>query len=382
MLRERSVTTGCHRWLALPRTPRHTLYLRPTDSPFTVLAMLVRDFAAQSVAALLLVQSLAAQWVPQASGTAVELRGLSVFSPSVTWASGQRGTVLRTTDGGAHWKTHIVPGAELFDLRAVAATSANTAYAMSIGDSSRIFRTTDGGTTWSLRLILTQKGTFLDAIRFWDAQHGIAMSDPVDGRFYLVATNDGGNTWKELPVDRMPAALPNEGAFAASGSCLTVMGKSDVWFVTGGATTARVFHATDRGRSWTVSDSPLRAGGAPRGIFSVAFRDLRNGAIAGGDYEKPALGGRNVALTHDGGMTWTLVDSTSSPRGYRSAVSFVSGSNGRQLLAAGTSGTDRSNDGGATWVAVDTVGYNSVQVTRGYAFVVGPKGRVARMRFR
>jgi photosystem II stability/assembly factor-like uncharacterized protein len=344
--------------------------------------MSLRVFAAQSVAALFLVPSLAAQWVSQASGTAVELRGLSAISPNVVWASGQRGTVLRTTDGGAHWTRRVVPAAELLDLRAIDATSPNTAFAMSIGDSSRIFRTTDGGATWSLRLILTQKGTFLDAIRFWDPQHGIAMSDPVNGHFYLVTTSDGGNTWNEVPTDRMPAALPGEGAFAASGSCLTVMGKSDVWFVTGGAITARVFHSSDRGRNWTVAEAPLRAGGAPRGIFSVAFRDVRNGAIAGGDYEKASLGGRNLALTRDGGRTWTLVDSTSSPHGYRSAVAFFPGSAGRRLLATGISGTDRSDDGGAEWTPVDTVGYNSVRVVGGYAFAVGPKGRVARMRVR
>ena len=322
---------------------------------------------------------MAAQWVTQSTGTTAELRGISVLSPSVVWASGQRGTVLRTTDSGAHWSTLTVPGAEKLDLRAIDGTSANTAFAISIGDSSRIFRTTDGGKTWSLRLILNEKGTFLDAIRFWDAQHGIAMSDPVNGHFYLVTTSDGGNTWREVPTDRMPAALASEGAFAASGSCLTVFGKSDVWFVTGGAPTARVFHSADRGQSWTVSDSPLRAGSAPRGVFSVAFRDARHGAIAGGDYEKPTLGGRNLALTSDGGATWTLVDSASSPRGYRSAVAFVPGTSGRHLLATGISGTDRSVDGGATWTPVDTVGYNSVQVGGRYAFVVGPKGRVARL---
>lgn len=342
--------------------------------------MSLRTLVLPTLASILLASPVEAQWVPQESGTTVELRGLSVLSPSVVWASGQRGTVLRTTDGGAHWSTLVVPGAERLDLRAIEATSAKTAFAMSIGDSSRIFRTTDGGASWSLRLILNQKGTFLDAIRFWDAQHGIAMSDPVNGHFYLVTTSDGGNTWNEVPTDRMPAALPNEGAFAASGSCLTVAGKSDVWFVTGGAATARVFHSSDRGRSWTVSDSPLRAGGAPRGIFSVAFRDARNGAIAGGDYEKPALGGRNLALTRDGGVTWTLVDSVSSPRGYRSAVSYVPGSSGRRMLAVGTSGGDRSTDGGATWTSIDTVGYNSVQVARGAAFAVGPKGRVAKLR--
>ena len=342
--------------------------------------MRLRTVGIPLISVLATTRPLPAQWSSQSSGTTVELRGLSVLSPATVWASGQRGTVLRTTDGGAHWNTHIVPGAESLDLRAIEATSPATAFAMSIGDSSRIFRTTDGGRSWSLRIILTRKGTFLDAIRFWDARHGIALSDPVDGHFYLVVTRDGGETWQELPTDRMPPALPNEGAFAASGSCLAVRGTSDVWFVTGGASSARVFHSPDRGRTWTVSDSPLRAGAAPRGSFSVAFRDARHGVIAGGDYEKPALGGKNIALTRDGGATWTLVDSATSPKGYRSAVAFEPGFAGRHLLAVGTSGSDRSVDGGATWMSIDSTGYNSVQAARGTAFVVGPKGRVARMR--
>jgi photosystem II stability/assembly factor-like uncharacterized protein len=324
----------------------------------------------------LFAQPVLAQWVTQPSGTQVELRGLSVVSPTVAWASGQRGTVLHTTNGGVLWTVDTVPGAASLDLRSVAAPSALTAFAMSIGDSSRIFRTTDGGRTWTLRFVSLRKGSFFDAIRFWDAKHGIAVSDPVDGHFLLVTTSDGGDTWQDAPVDRMPNALANEGAFAASGSCLTVYGSSDVWFVTGGATVARVFHSSDRGRSWTVSDAPIRAGTASEGVFSVAFRDATHGAITGGDYQKPTLGGRNLALTTDAGRTWTLVDSASSPSGFRSAVAYVPGTAGRKLVAVGISGTDVSHDGGRTWEASDSVGYNSIQFGGTTGYVVGPKGRV------
>ena len=330
---------------------------------------------------LALVQTASAQWVVQPTEAQVELRGLSVVSANVAWASGQRGTVLRTTDGGAHWSVTAVPDAARLDLRSIAATSAATAFAMSIGDSSRIFRTTDGGRTWSLRFVGTRKGSFFDAIRFWDARHGIALSDPVDGHFLLVTTSDGGDTWHEVPTAHMPLALANEGAFAASGSCLAVHGQNDVWFVTGGAAAARVFHSHDRGRHWTVSDSPLRAGSQSEGIFSVAFRDARHGVVAGGDYQKPTLGGRNLARTSDGGRTWTLVDSASAPPGFRSAVAFVPGTAGRTLVTAGLSGTDVSRDGGLSWMAMDTLGYNSVQFGGRTGYAVGPKGRVAKAEF-
>jgi photosystem II stability/assembly factor-like uncharacterized protein len=331
---------------------------------------------ARALALLLLCSAHAgAQWIPQSSGTENELRGLSVVSPKVVWASGTRGTVVRTVDGGVTWIHDTVPGAGKLELRSIAATSAKVAHALSIADSGRVFRTTDGGRTWSVRYLGLKKGSFFDAIRFWDAKHGIAVSDPVEGRFLIITTSDGGETWQEMSPMGMPDALPNEGAFAASGSALAVFGARDAWFVTGGASVARVFRSRDRGRTWTVADSPLRAGTPPEGIFSIAFRDATHGIITGGDYTKPALGGRNVALTSDGGRSWTLVDSASSPQGFRSAVAYVGS---RALIAVGLNGTDTSRDGGKTWVRADTIAYNAVQASGSTAFAAGPRGRVAR----
>lgn len=324
-----------------------------------------------------------AQWVAQSSPTDAELRGLSLVSPRVVWASGMRGTVLHTVDGGQHWTRDTIAGAGGLDLRAIAATSDLVAHAISIADSSRIYRTTDGGKSWGLRWAATKKGTFLDAIRFWDARHGIAMSDPVDGRFLIVTTDDGGESWQELPAERLPRALPGEGAFAASGTCLTVFGDADVWLASGGASVARLYQSSDRGRTWTVHDTPIRAGVPSAGIFSVAFRDARHGVIAGGDYQQPALRGRNVAVTSDGGATWTLADSATSPAGYRSAVAYLpaTGGEGRTLIAVGLTGTDISRDGGLSWTQVDKTAYNSVQFASPAAgWAVGPAGRISAWR--
>lgn len=342
-----------------------------------------RTLLALAVSAILLPQVVAGQWVPQQSPVNTELRGLSVVSPVVVWSSGARATVVHTLDGGRTWRRDSVPASAALDFRAIAATSAQVAHAMSIADSSRIYRTTNGGRSWTLRWAATRKGTFLDAIRFWDARHGIAMSDPVDGKFLIVTTDNGGETWTEVPADRIPPALEGEGGFAASGSCLTVFGRDHVWFVTGGAKVARVFRSSDRGRTWAVHETPIRAGVPSAGIFSIAFTDARRGVVAGGDYQQPTLRGRNVAITTDGGQTWSLVDSTASPAGYRSAVAYVPGTGGRELVAVGLSGSDISRDGGWTWTPVDTVGYNSVGfATRSAGWAVGPSGRIAKWKSR
>lgn len=344
-----------------------------------------RAVSALLASTLLLPAIVLAQWAPQTSGTDAELRGLSVAGPRVAWASGTRGRVARTTDGGATWRVDSIPGAAALDLRAIHAHDANVAWAMSAGPAeegqARIYGTTDGGAHWTLLYSTAQRGVFLDAIAFWDARHGIAMSDPVDGRLFLLTTDDGGATWTRVPPERLPPVLPGEAAFAASGSCLTVQGRSNAWIGTGGGARARVFRTTDRGRSWRVSDTPVDAGAPSAGIFSVAFRDAHHGVAVGGDYQKPRERTSNVALTADGGRTWTLAPGP-LPAGYMSAVAYVPGARRPTQVAVGLAGTALSTDDGRSWRMVDSTAYNSVRFAgpRAAGVAAGPGGRVARWR--
>ncbi len=44
-----------------------------------------------------------AQWQKQTVDTKASLRGLSVVSEKIVWASGTGGTFLKTIDGGKNW---------------------------------------------------------------------------------------------------------------------------------------------------------------------------------------------------------------------------------------------------------------------------------------
>ena len=327
------------------------------------------------IAACLLVATTAqAQWKQQSINTDASFRGLSAVNENVAWVSGTKGTVGRTIDGGATWQVMRVPEAEQLDFRDIEAFSANVAYILSIGngEASRIYKTTDGGQTWKLQFKNAQPEAFFDAIAFWDEQHGIAMSDPVDGRFVLISTDDGGAHWNPIPPAQIPLALKGEGGFAASGTCLVTQGKSNVWLASGGAATARVYRSTNRGKTWTVHETPILAGLASAGIFSVHFKDSRNGMIVGGDYSKPNEDGKTVALTNDGGQTWKLM---SNKLPFRSGVVFVKG----KWIAVGTSGSDISADNGAGWQKLDSENYNAVSFTKsGVGWAAGPKGRIAK----
>jgi photosystem II stability/assembly factor-like uncharacterized protein len=319
-----------------------------------------------------------AQWQRQPINSTADFRGLCAVSARVVWVSGTKGTHARTTDGGASWVVGTVPGAEQLDFRDVEGFGESAAYLLSAGpgEKSRIYKTTDGGKTWMLQFKNPDREAFLDAIAFWNETNGIALGDPVRGQFQLIATDDGGTNWKPLSAKSLPAALPNEGAFAASGTCLVTRGQNDVWFCTGAAKTARVFHSSDRGQSWTASDTPLVAGAASAGIFSIAFRDANHGLIVGGDYRKPNERGATAAITSDGGVTWTLIDRAMP---YRSCVAWAKD----RWIAVGTSGSDCSLDDGATWKPLDHENYNSVASTpTGDVWAVGPRGRIAKLGIR
>jgi photosystem II stability/assembly factor-like uncharacterized protein len=321
-------------------------------------------------------------WQLQTSGTTERLRSVSAASLTVVWASGNRGTVVRADGTGAHWTVLAVPGAEGLDFRDIEATSDRTAYVLSIGagDKSRIYKTTDAGKTWVLQFTNADPKAFYDAIAFWDERNGIAVGDPVDGRFTILRTADGGRTWALTPEADRPVALPGDGMFAASGTCLTVQGKTNAWFGTGGAAQARVLRTTDRGATWSEAATPIVAGTPSAGIFSIAFSDALHGIVVGGDYRKEKEPSDNVALTSDGGRTWAAVGGVKL-RGFRSGVVFVPGSRGRDVVAVGPAGSDRSLDGGRTWSPIGDVGFHALSVDRAAngVWAVGEQGRVGRI---
>lgn len=322
-------------------------------------------------------------WEPVAAPTTASLRGVSVPSEDVVWVSGARGTVARSADRGATWTVFNVPGADSLDFRDIEAFDASTAAVLSIGNGndSRIYRTRDGGASWTLQFTNPDSAAFYDCFAFWSPDRGIAMSDPVDGRFRILRTDDGGTTWMPLPYASSPEALQGEAGFAASGGCVATAPGGHAWITTGGGTQTRILRTTDYGASWEAHPiAPIAAGASPRGAFAVAARDARTLVAVGGDYEQPANDSSNVALSTDGGVSWRP-PSGRRPGGYRSGVAIVPGGDGRVLVAVGTSGTDYSSDGGESWTAADTLALNAVAfATDGTGWAVGPRGRVARWR--
>jgi len=324
-------------------------------------------------------------WAPAAVSTRASFRGLSTPSGSVIWASGTRGTVIRSVDGGATWDVHQVEGAQRLDFRGIHAFDANHAVIFSSGNAEQggtsIYRTSDGGASWQLAFQSKLHGMFFDAIAFWDRRHGIVLSDSIDGHLPLFATDDGGATWKQIPPNGVPPALPGEGAFAASNSSFAVYGSKDIWLAT---TKGRVFHSSNRGRKWTVTQTPVHPPTDSSGLFSIAFRDAKHGIAVGGDYSHPDKSpAPNVIVTDDGGKSWRTGTKTDTPGLFLSAVVFIPEARGSHsgeptILAAGPLGEVMSAAGGP-WVRESNKNFNALAApTAGSAWAAGPRGFIAR----
>lgn len=313
------------------------------------------------------------------------LRGLCVFNDQEIWASGSNGTVAHSYDGGNTWRIKQIEGAEELDFRDVEAIEEGTAVVISSGSPGRIYRTTNGGSRWKLCYENDNPEIFFDSITFWNKQYGVAMSDPIDGRLFLIGTNDGGKNWRPLPPKRMPQLNPGEAGFAASGTNICTLGEKGLAVaLANGATdrgtlNSRILYSPDRGNTWSSWQTPIRTN-KTAGIFSTCFIDRNRGCIVGGDFKQPDQTASNYAVTSDGGETWATPSPRVPPSGYRSCVAKLNHGKEVYLIAVGPNGTDLSSDLGSKWRRVSNHGFHAVQFSPSgmTGWASGARGKIAR----
>lgn len=349
-------------------------------------------------AVLALSASANAQFQILDSHSTANLRGIHSLQEGVAWASGAEGTILRTTDGGAHWQRCATPArAEKLDFRGIQGFDQNTAIVMSSGkgDLSRLYKTTDGCKTWKLVFTNPDQDGFFDSLRRVTDKQLYLLGDPVDGKFSMFLTQDRGENWF-IAADPGLDADKGDGAFAASNSSLFSQGPF-LFFVTGGSTKPHLYSTSmkcDPSGSacsivWTKTDLPLAGGIPSAGAFSIATRmetDLSGRSrsvivVTGGIYDKPERSSGTAAVSKDGGKNWLIP--SSFPRGYRSSVAYDSLA--QTWIAVGPNGTDLSRDDGKNWLALRPGPHEPADADKNWnalslPFVVGPQGRIGKLR--
>jgi photosystem II stability/assembly factor-like uncharacterized protein len=298
------------------------------------------------------------------------LRGLSPVSDRVCWASGSGGAWLKTVDGGKTWTHGVIGGLDSVDFRSIHAFNENKAIVASAGQPAVIFLTEDGGATWT-KVHQEVESAFFDAITFIDKKRGFVLGDPIEGKWMILETLDGGRTWSSL--EKLPDAVAGEAAFAASSSSL-IADKNQLILGTGGSQSNLHFYSFSKGYWKKVAVPLMIQGQASQGIFALT-RYKEQFILAGGDYVKPEL--------REGNLVIFSKDEFSRPsrstKGYRSGITSLKMPD--YLVAVGPDGSDFSKDGGLNWATFSAVGYHAVKSSskRGIIWASGSKGRIGKL---
>ena len=317
-----------------------------------------------------IIKTTSAQTIQALSGvTKTSIRGLSVVNDKTIWVSGSNGTVARSIDGGATWVQHQVPGFEKIEFRDIEAFDDMEAVIMAIDTPARILRTIDGGASWNLVFADSTAGMFLDAMEFWNEQSGIVIGDPIENRFFIARTFDGGRTWKPLPMAFRPRTDSGEACFASSGTNIRKRKKDEAVFVSGGKK-SRLFV---RDSSYNI---PIKQGETSTGANSMAVKNKDCFMVVGGDFNFKDSTMGNVALTYDGGKTW--VEGLGKPNGYRSCVEYI---NKKTWITCGLNGADITFDDGLHFTSISKTGYHVCRkAKKGKAvYFAGGQGRIGKL---
>jgi len=306
-----------------------------------------------------------AEWISQASSFTT-IRGIGYMSAAdsnAVWAAaydptnptGACSDFTHTTDGGNTWTPGVITNTTGLALAMVFGMNATKAYVpmyrVSGSKPQGIYVTTDGGTTWTRQTtaLFSNANSFPDCVHFFNENEGWALGDPISGEFEMYTTTDGGTTWTAVSGSNIPNPLTGE--FGVVGYYSAV--HDTLWF---GTNKGRVYHSTDKGHTWTVATvSPLNGK-----YIKPSFRTGMHGLVQ--DRDNGTTGA--FCETFDGGVTWTLVNTTGPV--YATDLTYVPGT-GNIWVSSGSNGTNGcsySFNGGHFWNDfVGTQGAQYMQMT-------------------
>ncbi len=264
--------------------------------------------------------------------------------------------VLRTTDGGQTWDvlqpddlTGLVP----FTLEAVSAQEVHITACPTLVTvtPTALFSTYDGGLTWTRRN-QAQVGNSI-GLFFVHFNANDQFSYGWDNGAY---TTDGGATWVPSPVP--PLDIPNNEflIYSSTNNCIARL-QDALWIPT---SRGRIFHSADKGHTWTASTTPFHP---QRAITTLAFHDPQRGMAMSCYLSSFQQASAQIAVTMDGGATWTV---RPGPPGSVSSLVAVPGVPGAYIGVVesdvSTVGSYLTLDDGLTWQTIDEGNpYNGVK---------------------
>jgi|GEM_PF-2910074 len=302
------------------------------------------------------IQAPASVWKSQSSGTSQRLNWVKAVSDQIAWIAGNNGTILRTINGGNNWWNAAVnlPVVNYWcidamdDLRAI--VPVYTQDPVSTVYTASIYKTIDGGSNWVKKY--EKNDVFINTVKMFDSMNGIALADPVQGKWLVLSTSDGGETW--TPQSNAP--VQKEGELGNFGSCWQSIDKG--WF---GTDKPRAYALS--GSSWTELPVALLDH-----VNTLSFDESGNGMAGDTNTGK-------MVRTRNWGQNWEAMTPSET------AFSWIAYFNQRFWLTA-TKNLYSSTDLGTTWnleaTAADNLRHMSFTTAASglYGWAVGRSGTI------
>lgn len=307
---------------------------------------------------------------------------LYFVSAKVGFYGNGAGKIFRTDDGGASWKqVFSKPGTY---IRALGFLDDKRGFAGNIGpdsfpgvtDTTLLYRTDDGGGSWQAVALPDADGArgvcaidilSIDAVNAGHRLHKEIMhvGGRVGGPASLHASDDGGATWKRLPLPAEIAMILDVHFVDVSTGFVFAGSDPDVTKSNG-----VIAKTTDSGRTWKIvyrSARPFELmwkGSFPsRAIGYATLQNYTGEAAQDPEAHVTPVAARFVVKTTDGGDTWRELPVTQDAAMQEFGIGFVDDRRG--WIGALPNGF-ATTDGGATWVAVKTMplAANKIRVVR------------------
>lgn len=319
----------------------------------------------------------AMEWNIQSLEPRAAFRG-SAVAEDVVWVTGTDNRVYISKDYGESWQDVSVNGQPLTDFRDIEVFDAHTAIVMGAGGGglSKLYITENQGLSWQLLYDNPNELGFFDSIAFWDRNNGLLLGDPVGGSYVVLRTADGGKTWQRIAKDNLPPMLDKEVAFAASGNTLIVAKNGHAWFTSGGYSSS-VYSSADWGQHWRRRPIPLYDDTQTAGGYALAFNQLGDLFVVGGDYQQRDKHDANMAYRKD--HVWHKAPGNTP--GLRTAMACYQ----ETCISTGKLSSDISYDHGYSWQPLlingQSQGFFTLAIEGNTIVAAGHNGRVAVHRF-
>ncbi|MEK0423314.1 MAG: hypothetical protein RLZ95_1224 [Bacteroidota bacterium] len=317
----------------------------------------------------------------------ISLRGMSIPSEKVVWASGSKGTVVKSVNGGESFEWIQVKDYENRDFRAIHAWNENEVLIVAVAAPAVILKSLDGGMNWYKVYENADTSMFLDAVAFKDDNVGAVIGDPINDTIFLLDTKDKGEHWEKVKSSFWKSKVQEGEAFFASSNSNLLYLNNEIIFISGGM----------KSRLWIngmAMDLPITQGLKSTGANSISIApNLNQLAIAGGDFSNPNNKEKSFVKLNrfkypnsdykhlsETKYFWKINKKANNLNGYKSSVIFL---NNKWILAAGTSGVDLSINKAKNWEKISNESFHVVQrqPNRKAAFFAGSGGRIGYLSF-